>query len=285
MAIEKQQCIQGLVLRGGSNTPFHCQISEKTAGILAERANEHDSRYGATLPALGGLVTRAYLDKYQIPESALHEVAIKNHRNAAHNPLAHFQSPVSIDQVLDSPLIADPLRRYHCAPISDGASAVLLSRDEGPVAITGWGRGTDTPLFQDRVDITRFRAAADAAALAFDMARLTPGDVDVVEIHDAFASFELINLEDMGFFAPGQSWRSALDGRLEIGADLAVNTSGGMKARGHPIGATALSGTVEIHKQLTQTAGERQHPGATIGAVQSAGGVSPDSYVFAFRTA
>ena len=272
----------GDVLVLGVEKMTHLAPAE-AAGILGGRENEHDSKYGATLPALGGLVTRAYLDKHGVPESALHDVAIKNHRNGSNNPRAHFQSTITAQQVADSPLVADPLKRFHCAPVSDGAAAVLLSRDDGAVALSGWGRGLDTPLFQDRLDPTRFRATAEAAQHACTMAGRRATDVDVVEIHDAFTSFELINLEDMGFFPPGQAWRTLADGRLDIGGDLAVNPSGGMKARGHPIGATALSGAYEVFAQLTGAAGARQHPDARIGAVHSVGGVSRESYVFLYE--
>ena len=250
------------------------------AGILGKRESEHDTRYGATLPAHGALVTRAYLERHGVPESALHAVAVKNHEHASLNPNAHFQSRITVEEVAASPLIADPLRRNHCAPVSDGAAAVLLSADAGNVAFTGWGKGADTVLFQERTDITRFVATARAAQQACKMAGVKPADADVVEIHDAFVSFELINIEDMGLFAPGEAWKALAAGELGIGGRIAVNTSGGMKARGHPIGATGVSGTVEICSQLTGTAGDRQQPGAKLGMVQSVGGVSRDSYTF-----
>ncbi len=253
------------------------------AGILGGRENAHDSLYGATLPALGGLVTRAYLERHNVPESALDAVAIKNHHNGSLNPNAHFRTPITVEQIENSPLVADPLKRFHCAPVSDGAAAALFSRDDGAVTLTGWGRGLDTPLFQDRVDPTRFRATADAAHTAFAMAKCEPAGVNVVEIHDAFTSFELINLEDMGFFEPGMAWHALTDRRLDIGGDVAVNSSGGMKARGHPIGATALSGTAEVFAQLTHAAGARQQPNAAVAAVQSVGGVSRESYVFVYE--
>jgi len=254
------------------------------AGILAARDNEHDRSYGATLPALGALVTRVYMHTRGVPETALHWVATKNHQNGALNPKAHFQKRVTLDEVAASPLVADPLRRYHCAPTSDGAAAVLLSPTEGEACFRGWARGLDVPLFQDRDDLGRFLATARAAEEALAVAGVERGDIDIVEIHDAFAPFELMNLEDMGFYRAGTAWKALEAGKLDIGGVLAVNTSGGMKAKGHPIGATGLSSTVEIHEQLTQQAGPRQHPGARMGMIQSAGGVSPESYVFVIDT-
>ena len=250
------------------------------AGLLSERENPHDRAYGATLPALGALVTRAYMRDFDVPETALHRVAVKNHRHGAMNPNAQFRRAVTLDEVAASPLVADPLRRLHCAPISDGAAALLLSHEDDGVAIIGWGKGADTRLFQDRSDITRFVATARASRAALEHAGVTNKDIDIVEIHDAFSSFELINLEEMGFYPRGTSWRALERGDLDVGGTLAVNPSGGMKAKGHPIGACGISSCVEIYKQLTGHAGERQHAGSSVGMIQSVGGVSDESFVF-----
>jgi acetyl-CoA C-acetyltransferase len=251
----------------------------ETAGFLSQRENPHDRAYGATLPALGALVTRAYMETHGVPESALHRVAVKNHRHGSMNPKAHFREAVTMEKVAASPLVCDPLRRLHCAPTSDGGAAVLLSAVEGDVRYRGWARGTDVPLFQEREDISRFVATAEAARLALNMARVRCDDADVVEIHDAFASFELINLEELGFFPRGSSWMALEGGGLGIGSRPAVNTSGGMKAKGHPIGCTGISASVEIHEQLTHRAGPRQQRDARLGMIQSAGGVSNESFV------
>lgn len=270
---------EGDVLVIGSEKMTRVGTAE-AAGILSCRESPHDCAYGATLPALGALVTRAYLSRHRVPESALHRVSVKNHRNGAINPRAHFQTEVTLDEVASSPLVADPLRRLHCAPLSDGAAAVLLGFGRGKVAFIGWGEGRDTAMFQERCDISSFPAAARASEAARAMAGVALDDVDVVEIHDAFSSFELINLEAMGFYAPGTAWRSLEAGDLEIGGRRAVNPSGGMKARGHPVGATALTGAAEMVDQLTGCAGVRQQRGARVGMIQSVGGVSSECYVF-----
>jgi acetyl-CoA acetyltransferase len=267
------------VLVVGSEKMTHVDPAT-AAGLLIGRENGYDARYGATLPALGALVTRAYLHTYAIPERVLHSVAVKNHRHGSLNPNAHFRTVISAEQAAESPLIADPLRRLHCAPISDGAAAVVLSRNQGHVRIIGWGKGMDTPLFQARRDIRRFLATARAGETALQRAGVARDDVDIVEIHDAFSSFELINLEDLGLYAPGTAWRALEEGELGIGGRRAVNTSGGMKAKGHPIGATGVSGCAEIVEQLEGRAGARQHPRARVGMIQSAGGVSSESYAF-----
>lgn len=269
----------GSVLVLGFEKMTHRAPAE-TAGILSERENPHDRAYGATLPALGALVTRAYTKTYGIPESALHQVAVKNHLHGSWNPKAQFQHKVTEDDVASSPLVSDPLRRLHCAPTTDGAAAVLLDTSDGGVWYRGWGRGTDLRLFQDRPDTGRFVATAKASLAAQRLAGLKPSDIDIVEIHDAFTPFELINLEEMGFFPLGSAWRALAAGELNINATLAVNPSGGMKARGHPIGCTGIASSVEVDEQLTGNAGRRQHRGASVAMIQSVGGVSDESFVF-----
>jgi acetyl-CoA C-acetyltransferase len=257
------------------------QVDAPTAaGILSQRENPHDRAYGATLPALGALVTRAYMREYGVPEEAFHAVAVKNHHNGSMNSKAHFRKTVTLDEVASSPLVADPLRRLHCAPISDGAAAVRLSTRDGAVTVCGWGRGMDAAMFQERQSIERFIATARASEAARRQAGVENGDINVVEIHDAFSPFELINLEEMGFFAPGAAWKALLAGQLDIGGRVAVNASGGMKAKGHPIGAAGLSSAVDMFDQLTGNAGRRQQEGARLGMIQSQGGVSDESFVF-----
>lgn len=284
-AVDDLACerISGDVAVFGSEKMTHLRPAT-VAGILGAREAQHDHSYGATLPALGALVTKAYLSKFRISEIALHEVAAKNHDHGSRNPNAHFQKKVTLAEVERSPLIADPLRRLHCAPTSDGAAAVLLSTTEGPVEFVGWGHGVDAPLFQERNDIAQFVATRKACAAAYAMTNIKPEDINVVEVHDAFTSFELINLEEMGFYQAGKSCHALTAGEMAINSSRAVNPSGGMKARGHPIAATALSGAVEVVTQLTGQAGARQHKDAKIGIVQSVGGVSRDSFIFIIDT-
>lgn len=279
-ALTGADAVDGDILVIGSEKMTHITAAT-AAGRLAPRATaESELRYGATLPALAAIVTQSYMRDYGVPAHAFDDVAVKNHAHAAHNSLAHFRKPITRADAASSPLVADPLRRHHCAPMSDGAAACILSRDGGPVALRGWGRGTDVPRFHDREHPGRFRAARDAARTAFAQAGIATTDVDVVEIHDAFSPFELINLEEMGFYAMGTAWRALARGDLGVGGNIAVNPSGGMKARGHPIGVCGLSSLVETFEQLTGAAGTRQQPGARLAVVQSAGGVARDSYVF-----
>jgi len=284
-ALEHMREESGDVLLVGCEKMTHLDAGT-AAGLLAPRVSDPvEERYGATLPALAALATIEYARIHGVPSSAVDEVAVKNHTHAAKNPLAHFQRAVTAQEVQASPLVADPLRRHHCAPMSDGAAACVLSRDGGAVRIRGWGAGLDAPRFAERARPETFRAARVASSAAFAMAERTARDVDVVEIHDAFAPFELMNLESMGFFDAGEAWRALARGELSPGGYLAVNPSGGMKARGHPIGVCGLTSVYEVVAQLTGIAGARQHAGAGVALIQSAGGVAPDCYVFILEAA
>jgi acetyl-CoA acetyltransferase len=276
---------RGDVLVIGCEKMTHVEAA-RAAGLLAPRVSDPvEQKHGATLPALSALAASAYRDAYRVPLDAFDAVAVKNHAHGARNPLAHFREPVDAETVRRSPLIADPLRRYHCAPVSDGAAACILSRGDGDIVVRGWGRALDTPRFHERTRPGEFHAATHAARDAFAMAARSPDDVHVVEIHDAFSPFELMNLEAMRFFSPGSAWRALARDELTIGGRLAVNPSGGMKARGHPVGVSGLTSLAEVHLQLTGRAPSRQQPGATLAAIQSAGGVSRECFAFVAEAA
>jgi len=286
-AIEHCENAGGDVLVLGCEKMTHVDAGT-AAGLLAPRVSDDvEKAHGATLPTLAALATRAYAATHRIPESAFDEVAVKNHAHAVHNPLAHFRRAVTADEVRASPLVADPLRRHHCAPMSDGAAACVLSADPGPGALRlrGRARGLDAPRFHEREHPDRFHAATVASRAAYAAARRGPREIDVVEIHDAFAPFELMNLESMGFYEFGHAWRALARGELAVGGRVAVNPSGGMKARGHPIGVCGLTSLAEVYLQLTGAAGARQQPNARTALIQSAGGVSRDTYVFILEAA
>jgi acetyl-CoA C-acetyltransferase len=251
----------------------------KVSELIGRSIDPYERAYGATMPALAGLVTRALMSKAGVSPREIAQVAVKNHANGARNPLAHFQQPVTLEEVLDSRMVADPLRLLHCCPISDGAAAVVLTAASARVRVAGIGHGADTLAVRHRRLLTAFTATRMAARAAYAMARFGPERVDVAEVHDAFASFELISLEDLGLVPPGKAGRATLDGDTALDGRLPVNPSGGLKARGHPLAATGLAQIVECTWQLTGRAHERQVAGAHRALAHSIGGLATNNWV------
>jgi acetyl-CoA C-acetyltransferase len=250
----------------------------RVSELIGRSIDAYERSYGATMPALAGLVTRAWMARTGATLRDISMVAVKNHANAARNPLAHFQEPVTLEAVMDSRLVANPLRLFHCCPISDGAAALVLTAEQSPVRIAGIGQGSDYLALRYRDQLTSFRASQEAARAAYRMAGFGPERVDVAELHDAFTPFELISMEDLGLAPHGKAARMLAHGELALDGRLPVNPSGGLKARGHPLGATGLAQLVELYWQLTEQAGERQVP-ARVGLAQSIGGLATSNWV------
>jgi acetyl-CoA C-acetyltransferase len=230
--------------------------------------------YGVTLPSLAGMFARLYMDKYKLSPEHLAMVAIKNHDNGAKNKKAHLRIPVTMEGILhgpdalnNNPWIADPLRFFDCCPVSDGASAVLLVAAEKakdfhkqPVLIAGMGQATDTHAVHERPDPTELTAVRLASQKAFAMAGLTPKDIQVAELHDAFTILEIAESEEAGFFKKGEGHKALERGLTKIDGKLPINPSGGLKSRGHPVGNTGVSQIVEVALQLRGDAGDYQVP-------------------------
>jgi acetyl-CoA C-acetyltransferase len=250
----------------------------RVSEIIGRSIDPHERTYGTTMPALAGLITRAAMHSRGLTLREMSQVAVKNHANGLRNPLAHFREAVTIETVMESRLVADPLRLYHCCPISDGAAAVVLTAEPGPVRIAGIGQGTDTMAVRYRSELTSFRATQVAAQAAYAMAGFGPERVDVAELHDAFSPFELISLEDTGLMPAGKAGRATLDGETALDGRLPVNTSGGLKARGHPLAATGISQVVELCLQLRGMAEGRQ-VAARIALAHSIGGLATNNWV------
>ena len=250
----------------------------RVSEIIGRSIDSFERSYGATMPALAGLVTRAAMSAHTLGEREMAQVAVKNHANGARNPLAHFREPVSLEQVMQSRVIAEPLRLLHCCPISDGAAAVVLTAERAAVRVAGVGQGTDTLALRHRQELTSFRATRAAARAAYAMAGFGPERVDFAEVHDAFTPFELIALEDLGLLPPGKAGPATLDGETALDGRLPVNPSGGLKARGHPLAATGLAQIVECVWQLTGRAKGRQLEGS-VGLTHSIGGLATNNWV------
>jgi len=252
--------------------------------ILAEVIESYERNSGASMVALAAMVTQAYAHKWGLShrrlEKVLCRVAVKNHRNGALNPYAQFRQGITEDQYYNSRMISYPLRLYDCAPITDGAAALVLTREKGDVKITGVGHGTDTLAVRHRIHLHSFAACRIAAERAYTMASRGPRDIDLAELHDAFTCFEIIGAEDLGLLEEGKGWKALEKGKTEIGGEIPINPSGGLKARGHPVGASGLAQAVEIVWQLRgQVEEKRQVKGARVGLLHSIGGMANNNLV------
>jgi acetyl-CoA C-acetyltransferase len=250
----------------------------RVSEIIGRSIDPHERTYGTTMPALAGLVTRAAMHRRGLTLREISQVAVKNHAHGARNPYAHFQQEVTLEAVMESRLVADPLRLFHCCPISDGAAALVLAAEPAPVRIAGIGQGADSIAIRYRADLTSFPATQAAAKAAYAMAGFGPERVEVAELHDAFAPFELISLEDLGLVPSGKAGRATLDGETALDGRLPVNPSGGLKARGHPLAATGIAQIVELCWQLRGMATGRQ-VNARVGLAQSIGGLATNNWV------
>jgi len=244
---------------------------------------------GLTFAGVYGLIASRYFAEHGDAAEALAEVASKNHENGSLNPNAHFQKTVTRAEVRAAPRVADPLGLYDCCPVSDGAAALLLASPEAarkytdtPVYIDGTGAGTDSLAVQERGWLTRFRATQRAAHEAFRSAGWHRSDVSFLEVHDCFTIAELLALEDLGFAAPGEAGALTLSGETRRSGRLPVNPDGGLKAKGHPIGATGVSQAYEIFLQLRGEAGHRQVPGAHHALAHNVGGAGATATVSLF---
>ncbi len=265
-----------MVLAGEKMTHLPTQT---TTTILAKVISPEERAYGATMPALAALVTRRYMHTFGLDRETLALVAVKNHHNGSLNPYAHFQKEIDLDSVISSRIISDPLKLYDCAPISDGACAVILSASKGDVRVSGMGHATDTLALSHRESLTGFRSTQVAARRAYSMAKINASDIHVAEVHDAFTTFEIIDCEDLGFFNEGEGGQALREGLTALDGEMPINPSGGLKARGHPVGASGLAQIIEIYWQLCGVAGKRQVDGARLGLTQSIGGLTNNNLV------
>jgi acetyl-CoA acetyltransferase len=270
-----------LVLAGEKMTHLP---TAKTTRILSDVIDRSERRYGATIPALAAMIAQKYAQEFRLPHSKLEDilaqVAIKNHSNGFLNPYAQFRKMITKEEYLKSQMVSYPLRLYDCAPITDGASAIILTSQPALVKVSGIGHATDTSAVRHRASFTSFNSTKEAVLKAYSMARLNPSDIQFGEVHDAFTLFEIIGTEDLGLFPPGEGWRSLEEGITHLRGRLPINPSGGLKSRGQPVGASGLAQLVEIVWQLRGEAGEgRQLERAEIGLAQSAGGLGNDNWV------
>ncbi len=247
---------------------------------------EWERSAGLTFAGVYGLIASRYVADHPEGRDALEEVAVKNHENGALNPKAQFQKRVTREAVRAAPRVADPLGLYDCCPVSDGAAALLIASadtarryTDTPVFVDGLGAGSDFLAVQERADLTRFGATRWAADEAFHSAGVDRSEISFLEVHDCFTIAELLALEDLGFAADGGAARMTLDGETRRDGRLPVNPDGGLKAKGHPIGATGVSQAYEVFLQLRGAAGARQLSGASRALSHNVGGAGATATV------
>ncbi len=278
---------------------MHEVVSRCTTDFVSTMTHpQAEYPYGVTMPGLGGMFARLYMEKYGVTREHLHAVTLKNHAMGALNPYAHFKAAVDEKDIFDgpqalvkNPILADPLRLYDLCPASDGAAALVLSSVDIAqkmgrpyVVIAGFGQATDTHTLAERADPTELRAVTLAARKAFAMANLKPSDIHVAELHDAFTILEIAESERIGFFKEGEGGDAASSGKTRLGGQIPINVSGGLKARGHPMGATGVAQIVDIVWQLRHELPEnRQVKNAEIGMTINFGGFANNVLCFILR--
>jgi acetyl-CoA acetyltransferase len=251
------------VLAGGVELMSVADIEHVTDALANAADDIYENEQGLTFPGIYALMARRYMHEFDATRAEMAAVSVKNHANAVDNPLAQFQKKLSVEEVVESKPIATPLTLYDACPVSDGASVAIVVSDEfaakqdldTSVTVLGTGQSSDAVALQDRSAITKTPAVERAAEAAYEDAGITPDDIDVAEVHDCFTIAEILALEALGFYEPGEGVRGAVEGETALDGSLPVNTSGGLLGKGHPVGVTGVGQIVELTKQL-----EGRHP-------------------------
>ncbi|MHC3437453.1 thiolase family protein [Natrialbaceae archaeon A-gly3] len=253
-----------MTLLVGGEKMTHTTTGEST-DIIASITHPVEYKTGVTLPSFAGLTARHYLERFDVPRESLAKVAVKNHKNGVDNPNAQFQKEVDLETVLESPIIADPLRLYDFCPVTDGSAALLFCPEsvareytDDYAVIAGVDGATDTHVVHERGDPTIMRGVVESGKGAYEMSGYGPEDIDVAELHDMFTILEFLQMEGLGFAEQGNAWKLVEEGYTEKDGELPINTSGGLKSKGHPLGASGVAQGVEIYEQLVGEAGPRQ---------------------------
>jgi len=256
-------------------------VGTEQAAIALGGAGDQETElfHGATFPALYALMARTHMEKFGTTEEQLAQVAVKNHKNAALNPKAQFQREITVDTVMKSGYISTPLKLLDCSPITDGAAALILCETEkakeiceNPIEIIASEQASDTLSLAGRKKLYETAAAKTAAESAFKKTGLKPGDVDFAEVHDCFTIAEILAIEALGFCPQGQGGKFTEQGKTALNGEMPVNPSGGLKGKGHPVGATGIAQAIEACLQLQGKAEKRQVKGAKLGLTHNVGG-------------
>ena len=270
--------VSDVVLVGGGERILHVPTDAATEYFAYCSDASFEQPAGLTFPGVFALIARAHMDKYGTTEEQMAHVAVKNHRHGALNPKAQFRKEITLETVLKSAYVADPLKLFDCCPFTDGGAAIVLASEDvarrrrRPIWVLGTQAASDAMFMHDKRDLSRVAATERAAQGAYRQAGVTPADVHVAELHDCFTIAEIVATEGLGFFEPGTGGLAAEQGLTALGGRIPINPSGGLKAKGHPIGATGAAQIGEIVTQLRGEAGPRQVEGAATGLVHTLGG-------------
>ncbi len=281
-----------VVMVGGVEKMTHRTTAEVTEYLAMASDYPFEQYHGITFPGLFALMATAHMHAYGTKEEHFAMAAVKNHYHASLNPKAHMQKEISMETVMKSRYVAWPLKLYDCSLITDGASCIILTKPElaskytdNPVHIVGSGQASDSIGLYERKSLTSLLSTKTAAKAAYDMAKLKPQDIDLAEVHDCFTSAELMAYEDLGFCKVGESGKLLENNETRLGGRIPVNTSGGLKAKGHPVGATGTAQAYEIYLQLTGQADRRQVKDAKVGLTHNVGGSGATAAVHIYRSA
>ncbi len=285
--LEVASGMSDIVLVGGVEKMTDVSGDEATYALATASDQEWEAFNGITFPGLYAMMAVAHMHKYGTTSEMLASVAVKNHANGSKNPLAQFPMKITVEDVLSSVMVADPLHILDCSPITDGGAALILCpadqakklAKKAGVKILGCGMASDTIAYHSRGDLTTLGAVVKAAGLAYKMSGKGPKEIQVCEVHDCFTIAEIIVSEDLGFFEKGKGGAAVKGGETAIGGKIPINTSGGLKSKGHPVGATGVAQAVEIVKQLRGECGDRQVKGARVGMTQNMGGTGASAVV------
>lgn len=283
--------LEEVVLVGAVEKMSGYTTPEVTSGLMMAEDKVRVGATGITFVGLNAMIAREYMRKYNVPHELLAQFPVLCHENALSNPKAQFHKRLTVEDVLKSPPVADPLRLYDCSAIGDGAAALILTTvqrakefTDSPVRIVASTVASDTLSLYQRPDLTTFEASRKAAQGAYEAAGVKPEEIDLLEVHDAFSVLGIMALEDLGFATKGAGNQLLKDGVCERDGRLPTNTFGGLKARGHPVGASGVYQVAELALQLSNKAGKCQVPEAHIGMSQSVGGIGSTAAVHILRS-
>jgi acetyl-CoA C-acetyltransferase len=285
--LEVASGLSDIVLVGGVEKMTDVGGDEATYALATASDQEWEAFGGVTFPGLYAMMAVAHMERYKTTVKQLASVAVKNHLNGTKNPTAQFPAKISVEDVLNSVMVADPLHILDCSPITDGAAAVILVpadkakqlKKHGAVKVLASSAASDTIALHSRKDLASLDAVAKAAALAYKQASKKPSDIQLCEVHDCFTIAEIMSTEALGFFEKGKGGPAVESGATAIGGKIPVNTSGGLKSKGHPVGATGVAQAIEIVEQLRGEAGQRQVKNARLGMTSNMGGTGASAVV------